>query len=253
MIRLFNSKMTMKASLTTILLIKILVLSEKKFAHALNSPKSIFRNYKFHNNGNSKSSISNSSNRSTSRFSSKPKVAPTINPIILPKTNVNNIVPQQLASHNSKKNTSYLKYSNLSHNEQRYTKRSTEEHEYEESVEGAGDKYDHRKRGGKKGDDWLGKWFEYNLHDSFIQWKEFIDRGSQDVHMPNFKPDFTSVDGLGGISVHKSSVKRIKADRNGDLIEGMRYEVSSKDDHCMYQYSLQYLRFVQIYANSILS
>ncbi len=64
-------------------------------------------------------------------------------------------------------------------------------------------------------DEWFGKWFEENLHKSFEQFKEHIHKNNN-VHIPYFTPDFTSVDGLG--SVHHKTSPNGKKGNNYDVV-----------------------------------
>ena len=99
----------------------------------------------------------------------------------------NNKVP--MISH-----TSLLKYSNLPEEERKYNKGNN-----------------------KVIDDWFGKWFEEKFHKSVEQLKTQISRNNN-IHMPYFKPDFTSVDGLGGgIKFHKVDIKSSKNDKKHEV------------------------------------
>ena len=97
-----------------------------------------------------------------------------VNPNQINVEECNSNQPTNTAPHNHNRVTSLLKYSNLSEEEQ-------------------------KSENAKEIDNWIGEWFEDTFQKGFRSFKEQIG-----------KPDFTSVDGLGG-GRHKSdsNVKKV--------------------------------------------
>ncbi len=168
--------------------------------HAWSSPKSILKNNNHHRLFHKGDDRSSSSRRSFRRsFSSsfngsihnrKPKGAPIVSPILLRPTTSNSDLSGVINVYSHKE--SFLKYSNLSQDEQKYTNIENTSNDDDDGNHGNHDdavtadvncggeerEVVRGKDSGKKGDDWFGKWFEDSLHDSFVQWKGFIGRGS---------------------------------------------------------------------------